>query len=156
MPIPDDTPGGVIRWETPPPSRAGSNGYDPTQIPRPWATVAQQLREHPGDWGVISEWPTAKEAWLLKRVPAGVGHWKPAGAFAVKSRTVNQLFTIYAVYIGPNGEYAPPDLTSGGVVVTEERIEKAADEAEQGYDVDRLRDRGDRLRREAEGGSPRP
>ncbi len=93
---------GVLRWETPPP--ASRDTYR-TRNRRSWAVVASQLRANPGQWGVIEEGGSDVKA-LGMRIIRGDAFWAPRGAFRIVTRTLDDIPTLFAVYVGESGEYA--------------------------------------------------
>lgn len=90
----DHFAGGVIRWEDPPPVRAGDNSR-PTQ--RSWAVVAAQLQERPGEWALIA---TEIHSHTLVRIRRGAGWWAPAGSFEAVERTIDGARYAWARYVG--------------------------------------------------------
>ncbi len=89
---------GVIRWETPPPAGGDQTGTRQ----RPWALVAAQLRDRPGQWALIDD--HGGNVTLATRIGNGTSWWKPAGAFEATTRMINGRLHVYARYIGPQGQ----------------------------------------------------
>lgn len=87
----------VVRWEDPPDQIArGKRVID-------WASIAEELRQHPGRWAVVSEAPAnVGIGWFIK---TGRYAWcRPAGSFQSASRRVAGVLTIYARYVGDGGQ----------------------------------------------------
>jgi hypothetical protein len=89
----DLLPGGVIRWEDPPPP----NWSAPRTRPRPWALIAAQLKARPGEWGVIDE---GGQPTMQSRIRRGESWFAPRGAFEAAVRDVNGVVTLWARYVG--------------------------------------------------------
>lgn len=85
---------GVLRWEDPPEPKPGGRRRDP----RPWALVAAQLRDRPGNWALIEDACTNPN--LTTRIKTGKGWWAPAGAFEARALAADGRFLVYARYIG--------------------------------------------------------
>lgn len=94
---------GVLRWEAPP--EAGYAGGSAKR--RPWPIVARDLRDHPGEWGVVLVDGGTNSGSTVVRITGGHTQWfEPAGSFLAVQRSVNGQVIVYAVYLGPNHEYA--------------------------------------------------
>ncbi len=93
---------GIIRWEAPPDPDHDSYRR---RHRRSWAIVALELRRNPGKWAVIEE-GTANVRNLANRITTGQGPWAPARSYQTATRSHDGTSTLYAVYVGPNGEYA--------------------------------------------------
>lgn len=93
----------VIRWERPPdPVKKARRGAG-----RPWAAVAYQLRQRPGQWALIDEDANSRAPGVAHRINnAAVSWFAPAGSFLAVQRTVGGSVCIYAVYLGEDHEYA--------------------------------------------------
>lgn len=87
---------GVIRWEDPPPVEPRSR----TDGRTPWAVIAEELRERPGEWGVAYE--GAHDPTRIQRIKNGYSPWfRPAGTFQACQRTrPDGAVTVYARYVG--------------------------------------------------------
>ncbi len=94
---------GVLRWEVPP-----GPGYVPSgPRRRPWPIVARELRDNPGEWGVVLEDGGSNAGSTVARINGGQTRWfGPAGAYFSVQRTINGRIFVYAVYVGENHEYA--------------------------------------------------
>lgn len=92
----DVLPGGVIRWEKPPPYvQPISDQSSRTN----WQLISAQLRSEPGEWAVIAEGPKAGQT--QSRINGGtVVYWQPKGSFKAVVRRVGGVKTMYAVYVG--------------------------------------------------------
>lgn len=91
----------IIRWEDPPPSGL-HNPRDPHLIAH--ELIAVQLKREPGRWAVVIE-STGNEPRLANHITSGhYRAYKPAGSFQAVSRTVNGIRTIYARFVGTQGE----------------------------------------------------
>ncbi len=74
---------------------------------RPWALVARDLIDNPGQWGVVLDDNTSNTGSAVARINNGLTRWfQPAGAFLAVSRTLGATTLVYAVYLGENHEYA--------------------------------------------------
>ncbi len=95
---------GVISWEDPPPILI----TPPTPVRRAWQLVAADLRRTPGKWGRVHNDAKTNAASISHRInSAGFRWFRPAGAYvAVQRRMPNGMIRVYAVYVGPNREYA--------------------------------------------------
>ncbi len=97
-----------LRWEDPPPRRAGRpHGARPTRPDR-YAPLSAELRQRPHEWAVVGEFhgprtatqPSASNLATAIRV----GHtasWSPAGAFESVIRRTGDVTTVYARYLQP-------------------------------------------------------
>lgn len=90
----DRTTQGVIRWEDPPPT----GGEQAAGRQRPWALVANQLRDNPHIWALIDD--HGGNVTLATRIAQGTSWWKPAGAFEATTRIIGGRLHIYARYVG--------------------------------------------------------
>lgn len=98
---------GVIRWEDPPEMRTGAG---PRMKTHAWAVIAKDLRDKPGDWGVVSE--GHPDPSIAPRIKTAKSPWfAPAGSFQVKTRRTNGVTVVYARYIGEAG-VAGPEVNS--------------------------------------------
>lgn len=78
----------ALTWEEPP-----ANGRDR------WASIAAELRAHPGRWAKVAEdeWPSA--AGCIKR--GKFAAFRPAGSFEAAHRSVvGRKGDVYARYVG--------------------------------------------------------
>lgn len=94
----DELPGGVIRWEDPPPPRRSA-----PQCFYNWQLVAIQLRRRSPDWGlVIEDGNTGTANAVQSRISKGkTRHFQPAGSFEAEIRTTDKGASLWARYIGP-------------------------------------------------------
>lgn len=87
---------GVIRWEEPPPQNPGVRG----ETRMPWSLIAQQLRERPGEWGVVHE-GDSPALHMTHRIAQGKSPWfRPAGHFEATTRIRLGHAVVYARYVG--------------------------------------------------------
>lgn len=87
----------VIRWEDPPPTRAGARGEAKPVIGH--ELIAVQLRRKPGEWALIYEVRSAPA--LVTEINAGVLQaYRPAGAYEATSRLIDGIFRVYARFVG--------------------------------------------------------
>ncbi len=95
---------GVLRWERPP----STNNTGGTPYRRAWAVVAADLRNNPGEWGIVLENGGTNGGSVVARINNGQTQWfLPAGAFLAVQRTLpGNNVTVFAVYLGENHEYA--------------------------------------------------
>lgn len=104
----DQLPGGVLRWEDPPPTEHTTAG--PRRLN--WQLMSLQLRCRPGEWAVLDEGPKSHLAQC--RINGGlVRWWLPAGSFKARMRTIRGVKTLYACYVGKSEESA----VAGGAAV---------------------------------------
>lgn len=97
---------GIIRWEAPPPATPGLATRRPH---RAWALVAAQLSDKPnrGCWALIDEPRTLRNSGsICNRINNGESWWGPPGSYYAVTRTIDGEPYIFAVYLGPNFEYA--------------------------------------------------
>lgn len=91
---------GVLRWEDPPPNKSG-NKNKPRRTEH-WREVAAELRERPGDWGVVLE----SDSWnstggIAPAITAGrLAAFRPNRHFEAQTRTTPAGYTVYARYVG--------------------------------------------------------
>ena len=86
----------VLRWEAPP--------ERPTDR---WTKVADELKEHTGEWGVVAE--NQKNNTLARNIKQAVyKSFEPAGTFETRSVKVGETFTIFARFT--NGEANMPQV----------------------------------------------
>lgn len=91
---------GVLRWETPPPSRR-RGGYPQGQGKSRWQDVADELRAHPGDWALIAESPVTSNSGLATQIRMGQAVcFSPAGDFDAETRRMDGVRKVWAVYVG--------------------------------------------------------
>lgn len=97
---------GVLRWEDPPATRKsnGASGYSSRYEP-----VADELRERPGEWGVVHEGPVPASGKgsanaLSTHIRMGaLRPFAPAGDFDAVARVKDGVRTVYARYLGDGG-----------------------------------------------------
>jgi hypothetical protein len=89
-----------IRFEDPPPRKAGPGGTDPRSAAN--AYTADTLRARRGEWALISIRATQRRASSYAYgIRTGMLHaFRPAGAFEAKARTVGKQHRVYARYVG--------------------------------------------------------
>lgn len=84
-----------IKWQDPPRNAAGRPG-----APGKWASIADALRERPGEWALVAENAPASTAANIRRgTYVGLG---PAGSFEAVSRNTkrDRRADIYARFVG--------------------------------------------------------
>lgn len=99
-PGPNPTTRRVLRWEAPPPApRGGHRGR--RRSADMWLPVAKELRDNPGEWGVILEACGGTTTSAAASVNAGlVEPWCPPGTFEATSRKIGGVTLTYARYVG--------------------------------------------------------
>ena len=75
-----------------------------TRHRRDWADVARALRAKPGVWAKISD--DSDRSLVTHIATARLGSFAPAGAYEATSRGKSNRATVYARYVGEDGEYA--------------------------------------------------
>ena len=90
-----------LEWREPP---TVSSGGKPAKI----ALAAIALREHPGQWALITgDSGLSNRTYASYIKTARITAWRPAGSFdAVSRKRPDGQFDIYARYVGENGEHA--------------------------------------------------
>ena len=96
---------GVLRWEPPPPSPFGGWKTAREPKPSPWAEAADELRQHPGRWGVIYEGVqgfASTIATLVNTAQHRGRPFAPAGSFEAVSRKrkTDGVCCTHARYVG--------------------------------------------------------
>lgn len=92
-------PAAVIRWEEPPPSRAGWGRGRPCSR---YMALADQLRARAGEWALIREADTPNRAASLAGLirEGRVVCFGPRGDFDACTRSVDGRYRVYARYLG--------------------------------------------------------
>lgn len=85
-----------MKWENPPPSRRGVYSAEK------WHQAAVELRQWPGRWGRIAEYPRSHTAYTVAhRVRnAGLKAFRPAGAFEARAQAQDGGGVVWARYVG--------------------------------------------------------
>lgn len=80
-------------WKEPPPPHERRNLHAPK---------AQQLREHPGEWGLVGTYGSTSSATSMARTirSGATTAWQPRGAYEATSRGPE----VYARYVGESDE----------------------------------------------------
>lgn len=102
----DTTPGGVVRWENPPPQRRG----DPSPSNQ-YKAAADTLRTRPGEWGLVrDDVPTGTASGLVQRIKHGWTCFAPAASFEAVSRPGSRdgRSRVYARYVGDSQTIGAP------------------------------------------------
>lgn len=100
----DYVPGGVLRWEDPPPRTVRK----PTQQGASnWKLMADQMRQRPDVWAFLGTGPAAQAQ--HPRIAGGkTGNWHPAGSFVATTREIDGEVHLWAKYVGPPNPAAAP------------------------------------------------
>lgn len=87
-----------MKWEDPP--KVQSHTTHRVQ----WQEEAAELRERPGEWGVIRQFPVKrrKQAYAFQNQVSGgrLRAFRPAASFEATSRTTGTVIKVYARYTG--------------------------------------------------------
>ncbi len=87
----------ALRFEGPP-NLSSNQRFD-------HAAIAQELRDNPGEWALLTENGANTLSMQIKR--GQIAAYRPSGAFESVTRDVKGTRAkIYARYIGENGEHA--------------------------------------------------
>jgi len=90
----------IIAWEDPPSNRRRKG--------RDWSPVAADLKAHPGKWARIFEGKASRS--LAGNISMGVlKAFQPKNSFQGAARQHDGEVTIWARYVGENGEYDTPE-----------------------------------------------
>lgn len=95
----------VLRWENPPPRSPRGNPNPGLAAPESkYAPAAAELRERPGEWGLLFVGSKATAASLGNIIRSGViAAFRPAGDYDAVTRTVAGRTRTYARYLGDVG-----------------------------------------------------